>query len=279
MLRTVSAMALVLVLLLLFVGTATAQARTVVEKDSGGGTRAELAYKRTGDQFNRSYSDFSLRIYEGSQLVMDRELATCRKCKRYAPAGFGRTSSVNVSDLDGGQPEVVVNLYTGGAYCCWLTLIYRGGSYSQTSKNWGPKRSRFVNLGGGRPEFLSHDDRFLKPYGCNACWRYLPHVWRFEDGNLRDVTRRFPGQVRPGSKKLRRKYFRASGHDGDVKPLLAAYVATRYLLGHPRAGWRLVRRALRRGELDNRRGRYDFCPCGSRYPKRLKRFLRETGYR
>ena len=61
--------------------------------------------------------------------------------------------------------------------------------------------------------------------------------------------------------------------------MLAAYVATRYLLGRPGAGWRLVRRALRRGELDNRRGRYDFCPCGDRYPKRLRRFLRETGYR
>ena len=272
-------MALVLALLVLLAGPATAEARTVVEKDSRDGTRAELSYERSGDQFSQSYGDLSLRIYEGPDLVMDRELATCGSCRRYAPAGFGRTSSVKVRDLDGGRPEVLVDLYTGGAYCCWLTLVYRGDTYSQTSKNWGPKRPRLVNLGGGRPEFLSHDDRFLKPYGCNACWRYLPHVWRFDEGKLRDVTGRFPGQVRPGSKKLRRKYFRASRGDGDVKPLLAPYVATRYLLGRPGAGWRLVRRALRRGELDNRRGRYDFCPCGSRYPKRLRHFLRETGYR
>ena len=272
-------MALVLALLVMLAGPATAEARTVVEKDSRDGTRAELSYERSGDQFSQSYRDFSLRIYEGSDLVMDRELATCGSCGRYAPAGFGRTSSVKVRDLDGGRPEVLVNLYTGGAYCCWLTLVYRGDTYAQTSKNWGPKRPRLVNLGGGRPEFLSHDDRFLKPYGCNACWRYLPHVWRFDEGTLRDVTGRFPGQVRPGSKKLRRKYFRASRGDGDVKPLLAPYVATRYLLGRPGAGWRLVRRALRRGELDNRRGRYDFCPCGSRYPKRLRHFLRETEYR
>ena len=272
-------MALVLAFLLLLVGGSTAEARTVVEKDSRHGTRAELSYDRSGDQFSQSYKDFSLRIYEGSDLVVDRELATCGSCRHYAPAGFGRTSSVQVRDLDGGQPEVLVNLYTGGAYCCWLTLVYRGDTYAPTSKNWGPKKPRLVHLGGGRPEFLSHDDRFLKPYGCNSCWRSLPHVWRFDEGKLRDVTRRFPGQVRPASRKLRRKYFHASQGDGDVKPLLAAYVATRYLLGRPGAGWRLVRRALRRGELDNRRGRYDFCPCGSRYPRRLKRFLRETGYR
>ena len=78
---------------------------------------------------------------------------------------------------------------------------------------------------------------------------------------------------------LRRWYFRASDRGDDVKPILAPYVATTYLLGEPRKGWRLVKRALRRDELVNHRGRYDFCPCGERYPKRLKRFLREQGYR
>ena len=119
-------MALVLALLVLLAGPAMAEARTVVEKDSRDGTRAELSYERSGDQFSQSYRDLSLRIYEGSDLVMDRALATCGSCGRYAPAGFGRTSSVKVRDLDGGRPEVLVNLYTGGAYCCWLTLVYRG---------------------------------------------------------------------------------------------------------------------------------------------------------
>ena len=249
-----------------------------VERNTRGDTRAELSYDRSGDEFNRSYRDFTVRIYDGDELVFERELTCGRRC---SPARFERGSSIAVRDLDGGDPEVVVDLYSGGAYCCWLTVVYRadGDSYARSSKNWGPKRPRFENLGGGRPEFISHDDSFLDPYGCAACWRYLPHVWRFDDGKFRDVTRRFPGQVQPGSKKLRRKYFRASADDGDVKPILAAYVATRYLLGRRGAGWRLVRRALRRGELDNRRGRYDFCPCGDRYPKRLRRFLRETGYR
>ena len=274
-------MHLVVALLLLLVGAATADARVVVESDSRDGTRAELSYNRSGDEFSQSYRDFALKVYEGGDLVIERRLATCGGCRRYAPAGFGRRRSVAVRDLDGGKPEVLVDLYTGGAYCCWLTLVHhsRGDTYVHISKNWGPKRPKLENLGGGRPEFVAHDDRFLKPYGCNFCWRFLPHVWRFDAGELRDVTRRFPGQVRPGSRKMRGRYFRASAHDGDVKPVLAAYVATRYLLGRPGAGWRLVRRALRSGELENRRGRYDFCPCGDRYPKRLRRFLRETAYR
>ena len=265
-------------ILLLLTGATTAEARVIVERDARGEVRAELSYDRSGDEFSRTYRDLALKIYEDDVLVADREIACGRRC---APAGFGRSRSVSVRNLDGGAPEVLVDLYSGGAYCCWLTQVYResGDSYARTPMNWGPKRPQLTQLGGGQPEFLSHDDSFLKPYGCAACWRYLPHVWRFDDGTFRDVTRRFPAQVRPGSQKLRRKYARAREGDGDVKPWLAAYVATTYLLGRPDTGWRLAHRALRRGELDNRRGRYDFCPCGDRYPKRLRRFLRETGYR
>ncbi len=265
--------------LLVFVASATAaEARVVVERDTRGDTRAELSYDRTGDEFSRKYHDFTVRIHKDGDLVFERDLSCGHRC---SPAGFERRRSISLRDLDGGGPEVLVEVYSGGAYCCWVTFVYRadGGAYARSSKNWGPKRPRFTNLGGGGPEFISHDDRFLRPYGCASCWRWLPHVWRFDDGSFRDVTRQFPGQVRPGSKKLRRRYFRASAGGGDVKPVLAGYVATRYLLGRPDAGWRLVRRALRRGELDNRRGRYDFCPCGEGYPKRLRRFLREIGYR
>lgn len=265
--------------LLVLATAATADGGMVTETDAQGGIRAELSYDRKGDEFSRTYKDFALRIFDGDTLVFERELTGC--CRGYEPAYFGRKPSVAVGDLDGGEPEVRIDFYTGGAYCCWLTSVYRprDDTYARSSHNWGPKKQRLVDLKGGPPEFLSHDDSFLKPYGCNFCWRYLPHVWRFEDGAFRDVTRKYPGQVRPKSRKLRRKYFRASKRGDDVKPILAPYVATTYLLGEPHTGWRLVKRALRRDELVNHRGRYDFCPCGGRYVKHLRRFLRTTGYR
>lgn len=264
----------------LLLAAATAEARVIVERDARDGTSAELSYDRRGDEFNRTYRDFVLTIYEGEALVFERDLTRC--CRGYQPAYLGRKPSIAVRDLDGDEPEVLIDFYTGGAYCCWLTVVYRpiGETYERSAKSWGPKRQRLTDLAGGPgPEFVSHDDSFLRPYGCSFCWRYLPHVWRFDDGTFRDVTRRYPGRVRPRSKKLRRRYFRASDRGDDVKPILAPYVATTYLLGEPRKGWRLVKRALRRDELVNHRGRYDFCPCGERYPKRLKRFLREQGYR
>ena len=256
----------------------------MVESDSRDGTRAELSYDRTGDRFTTSYRDFRLRIFEGGELALDGRLATCgRRCRRYAPAGFGRSRSVHVRDLNGGRPEVLVDFDTGGGYCCWATVVHRrtNDGYARSAKAWGPKRRRLENVGGGAGlEFISFDDRFLTPYGCSFCWRFLPHVWQFgRDGRFRDVTRRFPAEVRPKSRALRRRYFRASRRRADVKATLAAYVAGTHLLREPRSGWRLARRAYRRGELDDRRGRYDFCPCGRGWIPRLERFLRRTGYR
>ena len=274
-----SAVRFVAALVLLLAAASTAEARVVTEQDARGGIRAELSYDRTGDEFSRSYRDFVVRIYEDEPLVFEHELGSC--CRGYAPAGFERKRSIAVRDLDGGEPEVVVDFYTGGAYCCWLSFVYRerGDTYARSSKSWGPKRRQLGDVAGGPgPEFVSHDDSFRRPYGCNFCWRFLPHIWRFDDGDFRDVTRRYPARVRPLSKKLRRRYFLASRRGDDVKPLLAPYVATTYLLGEPRTGWRLVRRALRRDELVNHRGRYDFCPCGKRYPRALRRHLRRNGY-
>jgi hypothetical protein len=260
---------------------ATADARVVTERDARDGTRAELSYDRSGDGFTTSYRDFRIRVYEDGEPVTERQLAACgRRCRRYAPAGFERSRSVRVRDLNGGAPEVLVDFDTGGGYCCRQTTVLRrtDAGYALSRKTWGPKRRELRDVGDGPAlEFLSHDDRFLTPYGCAFCWRHLPHVWRFgRDGKFRDVTRRYPAQVRPSARALRRKYLRA---DADVKAPLAAYVATAYLLREPRTGWRLVRRAYRRGELDDRRGRYDFCPCGRAWISRLERFLSRTGYR
>src|ERR1044072_8445823 len=204
-------------ILVLLSTVAVAHASVVTERDAQGGIRAELSYDRKGDEFSRTYSDFALRSYEDDVLVFERDLTSC--CRGYQPVRGGRKSSVTVRNLDGGKPEVLVDFYTGGAYCCWLTSVYRprGETYAHSQKNWGPKRQRLTNLGGGPPEFLSHDDRFLEPYGCNFCFHSLPHVWRFDDGQFRDVTRSHKSEVRPLSRKLRRKYFRASKRGGDVK--------------------------------------------------------------
>jgi hypothetical protein len=54
-------------------------------------------------------------------------------------------------------------------------------------------------------------------------------------------------------------------------------VADLCLLDRCGAGFRLVRAAIRRGELE-RRSIFDVSPLGREYLRALKRYLRHTGY-
>jgi hypothetical protein len=51
-----------------------------------------------------------------------------------------------------------------------------------------------------------------------------------------------------------------------VRGVLAAWLADQYLLGRGAAGWSVLRRAERRGEVDRA------------YLRKLRSFLRRTGY-
>ena len=72
-------------------------------------------------------------------------------------------------DLDGGEPEVLVDLYTGGAHCCSFTLILRWDAaaqrYRSTLGYWGNYGTRLVDLDhDGLPEFSAFDERFVYEY-------------------------------------------------------------------------------------------------------------------
>jgi hypothetical protein len=92
---------------------------------------------------------------------------------------------------------------------------------------------------------------------------------------LRDVTVGFPQLIREEARATRRLYRRAR-IEGDVRGVVAAYVADQYLLGHKRAGHRFLRRARRRGHLAVDDG--GLWKSGRAYVRDLKRFLRKSGY-
>jgi hypothetical protein len=62
-----------------------------------------------------------------------------------------------------------------------------------------------------------------------------------------------------------------------VKGALTPLAADLCLLDRCGRGFRVVRAAIRRGELD-RRSAFDVSPLGREYLRALKRFLRRTGY-
>jgi len=128
-------------------------------------------------------------------------------------------------------------------------------------------------------ELVGDDFRFRGLFTCGACGARPIRIWSWSPAGFQVVTRSFPARIRAHARRMRRLYARARRSDDAafVKGALTPYVADLCLLDRCTDGFRLVRAALRRGELA-RRSPFDVSPLGREYLRALKRYLRRTGY-
>jgi subtilisin-like proprotein convertase family protein len=244
------------------VETRTAQARA---------TRAQLSWIERA----YAYTSLRLRITRHGRTVFD---SPPRRPARYGPST--QPTGLRVRDLDGDrEPEVVADFYLGGPHCCWYTDVYRYvrrlHAYRPTIGFWGDLEPKVVDLDrDGRPEFKTGDDRFAYVFTSFASSAFPIRILRFDHGRFRDVTRRFPRLVRRDAAALYRSYLKERRRPKEVRSvagLLAAWLADQYLLGHGPAGWSVLERAVRRGELRSFEG-------PRTYLRKVRFFLRHTGY-
>jgi hypothetical protein len=267
---------------------AAAQQRTV-ETASSGSVTVELSYvKRTrgrGEFRFSEFRDFRVRILRDGQVLYDK--AVGEPCEQFCtPAESALTGKhVGLRDLNGdGEPEAIVDLFTGGSSCCVLVLAY---GYDAAVNVY--RRARLETGGGfvardyggdGLIELVGDDFRFRGLFTCGACGSRPIRIWHYGLTRFEVVTREFPSKIRAHARRMKRFYERVR-HRKDapafVKGALTPYTADLCLIDRCGAGFRLVRLALRRGELD-RRSIFDVSPLGPAYLRALKRFLRRSGY-
>jgi hypothetical protein len=273
---------------LLLPASAGAQERTV-ETASSGAVTAELSYiKRSrgrGEFRFVEFRDFRVRILRSGQLLYDKAIG--KPCEQFcSPTESALTGRhVGLRDLNGdGEPEAIVDLFTGGSSCCVLVFAY---GYDAVANVY--RRARLDTGGGfvvrdyggdGLLELVGDDFRFRGLFTCGACGSRPIRIWHYALTRFEVVTREFPARIRVHARRMKRIYERVR-HRRDapvfVKGALTPYTADLCLLDRCGAGFRLVRLAIRRGEL-NRRSDFDVSPHGSAYLRALKRFLRRTGY-
>ncbi len=243
------------------------------------GVRAELSYR----EYDWNFTHVTLTIARAGETLLEEKIArACANCF----ALVARDRPLAVRDLDGdGEPEALLDLYTGGAHCCFYSRIYRydpaANGYDPSVHWWRNVGYRLADLDGdGRPELRSWDDRFAYVFSCYACSWFPPQIWRYRDGRLVDVTRSYPALVRADAQRAWRSYLRLRDRRGyDVRAVLAAYAADRALLGELGAAWKQLLAAERRGDLEEPgTGTDSIWPEGEEYLAALRRFLRETCY-
>jgi Proprotein convertase P-domain len=241
--------------------------------------RGAVAAALTFTERNYLFEKLRVKVTRAGRLALDVpiEQAGCPDC------ATDRPSKVSVRDLDGGEPEVLVDLNSGGAHCCLFTLILRwdpaAKRYRSKLAYWGNYGSRLADLDGdGLPEFSAFDERFIYEYSAYVFSSAPVQIWRYRAGKLVDVTRRFPALIER-SAKTNLGYYRKgrAQKDIDVRSYVAAYVADQYLLGKPTEGKRLLDLALKRGDLGRAPDLLGL-PAGAAFVKVLMRDLRRWGY-
>ncbi len=244
-----------------------------------GAVSADLAYRET----HGSYSDLRLAIRRDGRLVFHDAVARVA-CKECVISGLGTIFGphpLTIRDLDGdGEPEVLVDLYTGGAHCCFSTVVFRydGRRYRSSSVLWGDPSYELRDLNhDGKPEFVTADDRFAYAFTAYAFSALPLRIEDYDHGRFLDVTDEYPAQLRAEAAFERSEYLKTRDPGGDVRGILAAYLADEYRLGRSNEGWKLVRTAYRRGDVSA--PRVDtLWPAGQKFLTALKRFLVQTGY-
>jgi hypothetical protein len=231
------------------------------------GVQAELSYQRSSR--SPKYRAVRLKILQAGRVVMDEVLP--RQQNTDQPLLEQSLEGLQVKDLDGDrQPEVVVDLYTGGAHCCYYSLIYRFDgpkqSYTPTQHSWGNGFYRLADLNGdGVAEFESQDDRFAGRFASYIGSAYPVQIWRFEQGRMVDYTKLFPAQVEASATRNLLMMQKAGKTRVEAKGAIAAYLADKQSQGRGEEGWQLVQQLYQAEDKE-------------KFLANVKKFLQDSGY-
>jgi hypothetical protein len=268
--------ALVLALSALLAPAALATTQTA----SGAGVTATFTFS---GQFP-SYSGLHLRIAQSGSVLYDQPVRAKACGGDCGPGATGSTaSSVHVIDLnDTGQPNVVLDLYTGGAHCCSVAQVFTFDpgtmTYAKTERNFGDPGERIEDLNhDGHHEFVTADDAFAYAFTDFAASGLPLQILTFMGSRFQDVTDSYPALVRKDAAFWLKAFkHMARQHYADSVGVIAAWAADEYRLGHSVTANRYLSQQARAGHLRSALAPVE--PQGRRFVAALQRFLRRHGY-
>ena len=227
-----------------------------------------------GDGFF-TFRQLHLVVRVRGKTVLDRQLCNEVRC------GPGSHHSLALQNVWGGSlPEAVIGIYTGGAHCCFDTIV----AFTDP-----PLAGRLAEHDFGDPgydgerhdgvyEFMTADDRFAYAFTSFAGSGLPAQVLMLSPaGKFVDITSTRLDVVAKDAKFYWRAYASDRGTpDADVRGVLAAWCADEYRLEEGGACRAELAAAVRNGWVAKAAG--DIWPAGAKFVTALDRSLRKWGY-
>lgn len=246
------------------------------EISESGKVRAEFSFvkqEENGKNFRIKIIRDGQSLLEEPVLIPTRSLVENPDKKPSDEISEGRFLSLGVRDLDGDkEPEVLAELVStkSGSNCCNYSFIYRYDSgskkYTHIKHFWGNVSYEIVDLGkNDLPEFKSQDGRFAEAFTSYADARLPLQIWQYRQGKMQDVTKQYPVEVYTNSCELWLESNKRLSEEKEAKGVLAAYMASQYVLGQPVESWQLLERVYQGRDR-------------TQFFGKLREFLVSTGY-
>lgn len=230
-----------------------------------------------------NYKHERLTISRAGTVVYNQPVISTLCLGACAPGSEGSSkTSVHVLDLEpGGQPNVVLDLFSGGAHCCSIEQIFSFDpgtmTYVKTQRNFGDPGDRILDLKhNGSLEFLTADDSFAYAFTDFAASGLPIQILTFSGGQFTNVTRSYPGLVaKDAAKWLSAFKSMSSQHYQDSVGVIAAWAADEDLLGHTARVNSYLAKQAKAGHLNSA---LNPAEGGTKFVAKVKRFLRSHGY-
>jgi hypothetical protein len=197
-------------------------------------------------------------------------------------ATLTKSSSVHLVDLDDiGQPNVILDLYSGGAHCCFIEQVFTFDpgtmTYSMAQHDFGDPGESIEDLNHNRHyEFVTEDDSFAYAFTDFAASGLPLQILSFQNGQFINITRQYPAMIKRDAANFL-KYFKGAGKGyRDTTGLIAAWAADEYELGRAAQADRYLNQQAALGHLNSPLA--PVVPQNAKFVKALEKFLKKHGY-
>ena len=181
-----------------------------------------------------------------------------------------------------GLPNVVLDLYTGGAHCCAVEQVFYFDAstkkYVKVERDFGDPGARLEKLGaGGSDDFVTANDAFAYEFTDFAASGLPIEILKFTNHSFQNVTRSFPTLISTDASQWLKAYEEASSsHYSDTVGVVAAWAADEDLLGHSSEVTTFLMKQVKLGRLNSLLN--PKAGSGEKFVLLLQKFLKQQGY-